>query len=206
MLQEERSSARAMLVEAYLLSIPLITTNVMWLLLSLPVVTLIPATGGLYYATNLLAHDKVSSWRSVLEGFRRHFWLSWRWGSLNLVIYGGLIANIWFYGQVSWGVWFRPLFLLLTLLWTLLQIYLFPILLEQERPSLRLALRNSFILLLRRPFHTLGWFIALAVLALGSTYFLPPLWLVFTVSLLLYLSNRATIQAIERLNGSRKEF
>jgi uncharacterized membrane protein YesL len=201
MLEEQRSSARAMMVEAYLLSIPLITTNVMWLLLSLPVVTLIPATGGLYYATNLLAHDNVASWRSVWEGFRRHFWLSWQWGLLNFVIYGGLFVNVWFYGQVNWGMWVRPLFLFLLLLWTLVQIYLFPVLLEQERPSLRLALRNSGIILLRRPFHTLGWFIAFVVLALGSTYLLPPLWLVLTVSLLLYLSNRATIQAVQHLES-----
>jgi uncharacterized membrane protein YesL len=118
---------------------------------------------------------------------------------LNLVIYGGLIANIWFYGQVSWGVWVRPLFLALAFLWTLLQIYLFPILLEQERPSLRLAIRNSIIILLRRPLPTIGYLIAFVVFALASTYLLPPLWFVFTVSLLLYLSNRATIQAIERL-------
>lgn len=199
MFREQWSSTRTTLVEAYLLSIPLITTNVMWLLLSLPIITLIPAMGGLYYATNLLAHDRDASWRSVWQGFRQHFWLSWRWGLLNVLIYGGLVANIWFYGRVSWGVWVRPFFLALTVLWTLLQIYFFPTLLEQERPSLRLAIRNSFIILLRRPLPTLGYLIALVVFALGSSYLLPPLWFVFTVSLLLYLSNLATIQAIERL-------
>lgn len=201
MSQDQRSSAISFLGEAYLLSIPLITTNVMWLLLSLPLVTLIPATGGLYHAMNLLAHERHTSWRSVWEGFRQYFWLSWRWGLLNVVIYGGLLTNIWYYGQTSWGVWIRPLFLILTLLWTLLQIYLFPILLEQEQPSLRLALRNSALIVLRRPLPTLGYLIAIVVLALGSTYLLAPLWLVITVSLLLFLSNRATIQAIEHLEA-----
>jgi hypothetical protein len=90
--------------------------------------------------------------------------------------------------------------ILFFILWGLLQLYTFPLLLEQEEPRLRTALRNSLVLFIRRPLQMFGWSFAIFTFALGSSSLLPPAWIVITASLCLYSSNRATIDGIAHVS------
>lgn len=197
----ENQPFRDRFFDLYIQSIDLITANVVWFILSIPLITLIPATGGLYHAMNRIAHGRVGNWRTVWEGFRLHFWLSWRWGLTNLVVFGVLWVNVSFYREVdaAWAVWVRMGMLFLFVLWGVLQLYTFPLLLEQKDRRIRTAVRNSLVLLLRRPAQTFGWAVAVFVLALGSSTFFPAAWIVLTASVCLYLSNRATLEGIARI-------
>lgn len=201
--EKSQKSARRVFVDAYMDAIPLIQINLIWALLTLPVVTAAPAAAGLFYATNRLAHDNVAGWRTVLRGFRRHFWLSWRWAGSNVLIIALLVSSILFYSrqEAGWAVWALIITQTMLLTWLALQLYTFPLLLEQEEPRLRTAWRNSAIVYFRRPLSSVGLALAMILIAFVSTLWLQPAWLFISGSLCAYLANRGTVLSIEALQG-----
>jgi len=203
-MSQHQPSFREQFTDLYIKSIDLISANVVWFLLCLPLVTMFPATGGLYYAMNHFAHGRMGNGRVVWEGFRQYFWLSWKWGLTNLAVFGILWANIAFYRQyeAGWAAWARSFMILVFILWGFLQLYTFPLLLEQKEQRFRTALRNSLVLFIRRPLQTFGWSIAIFIFALGSSSLLPAAWIVITASLCLYFSNRAAIEGIAFISKS----
>lgn len=197
---------RDALVDAYYDALPLVSVNLLWFMLTLPLVTAPPAAAGLYHTTNRLAHQRPANWRTFFEGFRTHFWLGWRWGLANLVVLSVLGGNYAFYGklELSWGRWAQGLFLGLAMVWGLLQVYTFPLLLEQEDQRVLTAVRNSVVLYLQRPVFSLGLAL-LVVLLVGMSSLLPPSWLLITGSLCAYLTNRGTIVVLNDVAGPREE-
>src|SRR5204862_3975459 len=105
---------------------------------------------------NLLAHGKPAGWRDVIEGFRRYFWRSWLWGLLNVAVIMILGSNLIFYsmGKESWSVVAQAMVGAVILIWLALQMHTFPLMIEQEKPKLLQALRNSFVILVKRPFYS----------------------------------------------------
>jgi len=180
----------------------LMAINFLWVLFTLLVVTAPPAAGGLYYAANRLAHEKPATWRTFFEGFRMHFWLSLRWGFLNLLALLVCISNVSFYRQyqAAWSEWLRGLFLVIGLLWCYIQVYTFPLLLEQEDQRLITAMRNSLVLYIKRP----GLALVVATFILGIIFltilYAWPTWIVITASLLAFLANHATIYLLSEIN------
>lgn len=194
------------LLGAYYDLISLILVNIIWFLLTLPVVTAIPALGGLYYATNRLAHQTPADWRTFLEGFRAHFWLSWRWGLMNVASFGILGSSLWFYSQVeaAWAGWVRTLMIGLLLWWFIIQVLTYPFLLEQTDRRLPVALRNSLVMLVRRPLFTVLTGTSIGVLILLSVYLMRPAWIFLTGSLCAYLANRAVISTISKMQDQKE--
>ncbi len=197
--------ARDSLKEAYLAIFELITINLLWVALSLPIVTAPAAAAGLYYANNQLAHEKPTTWHTFFEGFRMYWQVGLRWFLVNIVVLPVLGYNIWFYGlsgQVSppLATWMAGLFLVLTILWLVLGMYIFPLLLEQERPLIGKALRNSIVMVLRQPRVAAGLFFGLALLVALSTLLQVP-WVLFSASLMAYLENRIAIYVIKKLKA-----
>ncbi len=191
---------RDRLVNAYLDLIPLITLNVLWFVCSIPLVTLIPATGALFYGTNRLAHGKPAGWREFFEGFRICFRRSWGWGIVNLVVAVGLFANYFFY-QANW---LHVLVFAVAIVWLTIQVYNYPLLLEQEQPHLRLALRNSLVLIAKRPLFTLGAAFVIGLLMVGTTIILLPAWMMITASVCAFVANLATLDSIAKVGGKPK--
>jgi hypothetical protein len=81
-------------------------------------------------------------------------------------------------------------------LWGILQLYTFPLLLEQTDRRMPVALRNSGAILLRRPIFTLGVALGFALVAVSSVYVFPPAWIFISASLCAYLANWAVIDSI----------
>lgn len=194
---------RDKLADAYVSTIPLVTLNVIWFILSIPVVTIIPASAGLFYATNKLAHGKSADWHTVIEGFRLYFWRSWLWGLLNLAVIVILGSNLLFYSinGADWSIAARIMVGAVILIWLALQLHTFPLLLEQEQPKLGQALRNSFVILMKRPFQSFLTALFVAFLMVGSTLFIQPAWIFITAGLCAYLANRVTLSAITKMTG-----
>ena len=191
------------LVEAYDSFWILVVLNLLWALLTVLIIPAVPAATGLYYATNQLAHQHPVNWRTFFKGIRTHFWLGWRWGVMNLVVLIVLAVNFRFYGGLSaaWAVWAQGLFLGLACLWGLLQIYTFPLLLEQADRRMQTALYNSLVLFVRQPAFTLGLILVLASFIALSTLVLPPAWLFLTASVSAFLANQSAIYLINKLHG-----
>lgn len=190
-------------VDAYIAAIPLITLNVIWFLVSLPVVTIVPATAALIYATNQIAHGKPANSSTFFEGFRLYFWKSWSWGILNIFAVIVLASNYLFYGQLDEqiSVWARALVVTFSFLWLTLQMYTFPLMLEQEKPHLRTALRNSLVVLLKRPFYSMGIALIIATIAAVSSLLILPLWGFVSASAIAFLANRATITSLMQVGA-----
>lgn len=196
---------RDRLTDAYMMAIPLIMLNVAWFVASLPLVTAIPAAGALFYATNQIAHGKPASWSTFGEGFRVCFRRSWTWGLLNVLVALAAIGYLYLFASLEGGarIWASALVLVGVFLWLSLQVYTFPLLLEQEQPRLRLAYRNAAILLLRRPLFTFGTAALLIALAIVTTLLLLPAWLLIMGSFCAYLANAATLNSITATGGRR---
>lgn len=192
--------ARDRLVEAASDISALVLINVIWFVFTALVVTAFPALGGLYYATNTLAHGKPADWRTFVEGFRAHFWLSWRWGILNVVIVGALVGNLLFYDQITaeWAAVARALVALVLTVWGVLQVFAWPLLMEQADRRVRVALRNSLVILIRLPVFALAAAGGLALLAWVSLFVMRPALVFISASLFAYLANKAVIRAIDR--------
>ncbi len=197
---------RDKLLDAYLASIPFIILNVIWFICSLPIVTLIPSTAALFYATNQLAHGKPADWHTFFEGFRRYFWQSWLWGVLNVIATAGLISNELFYTRTDSDgfVWLRGAIIALAIFWLGIQMYTFPLLLEQEHPHLRLALRNSLVILIKKPIFTVSRVFLIGLLMVVSTLLMWPVWIFLTASVCAWLANSATLTAIKQITEKDK--
>jgi uncharacterized membrane protein YesL len=200
-IEPEKVTFRETLINLYYDLVPLVSLNIIWFLLTLPIVTAFPAAAGLYYATNQLAHQKGAGWKTFFDGFRIHFWLSWRWGLLNVIIILVAVSNIKFYGQLEaeWSMWLRGVIIGLSILWGIIQLYTFPFLLEQEKQRLSMALRNSMVLLATRPAPVLSVAFLTLVLAVFSTVIALPAWFFFTASLSVYLANKVVIDSVKKL-------
>lgn len=198
------SSLWEALQDAWDAALELILINLLWALFTVLIVTLPGAMAGLFYTANRLAHREVVGWRTFFQGFRQYFWLGLRWAALNLVILALLGFNFWFYGEIepAWSEWLRGIFLGLIFLWVSLQLFTFPLLLEQEDQRVFTALRNSLVLYLSFPKYSLLVLFLTAVLAVISVLLQIP-WLIITVSLSAFLASRAAVQMIEDMQAGK---
>jgi uncharacterized membrane protein YesL len=181
--------------------------NIFWFVFSLPIVTIFPATGALYFATNEIAHHRVGNFSTFWEGFKRYFWTSYKWGLLLVVSIYLFNLNIWFYSQLDWqyGRYIKTFFIGLAILWAAMIMFIFPLLLEQEKPTLVMAVRNSFVMVSRSPLRAFGLLILIAVIAWISTYIFLPLWVTISLSLVTFLSNRGTIWILDTLPKPKEQ-
>jgi uncharacterized membrane protein YesL len=176
--------------------------NVLWVLSSALVVTAPPATAALYVITHEIGYRRSVGWRDFLRALKTYFFVGWRWALLNVLAAAIIFANLMFYSLLdnSLGLLLIALWLGLTFVWIMVQMYAFPVLLEQAQPSVRTAMRNATVLCLRHPFFTLtyalvaGFFIFLSVVV-------PYLWALITPALLAFLYNRAVYYLVQIEQG-----
>lgn len=131
-----------------------------------------PATFGVYYWTYRLAHGRNPGLGGIVEGGRRYLLKSWVWFVLNAIGVGLVLLNVWFYGQFEplWAGLLQVFFLVLGVMWWVVQFYALPYFMEQEEKSLRLALRNGLFTALAAPgftFLVVGMALIVVVLSLG---------------------------------------
>jgi uncharacterized membrane protein YesL len=176
--------------------------NLVWFVASLPVITLPPATAALYAVTREISYRRSVTVGEFWGAMRTYWWVSWRWALLNAVAAGIIFANLTFYRYLE-NVCGLPLLVLwigITLVWIVVQLYCFPTLLEQIQPSLRTALRNAPVLALHYPVFTLTVVSVTGLLAFISVI-APFLWALITTALLAFLHNRAVYYLIQVEQG-----
>lgn len=164
----------------------IVRINLLWFALSIPVVTAPPALAGLYSYVHQLARDEDFPSRDVFwQGFHTLKWVAWRWALLNLLAAVILASNLLFYGAIgtsvgtalTWG------WAIVGANWLVIQGYVFPLLLLQEQPRLRTALRNALVIYIRHPVRTLVYaLLAMGIVIISSVALLP--WALFTGAVL----------------------
>jgi hypothetical protein len=149
-------------------------THLLWLVLTLPIITAPPAAVALFYVANRKAHGEVTDVGDFFLALRRYFWPAWRWGLANALLVFFLIGDLVLTGRLSQSPVARLIqgfYLVLLLIWLFLQLYALPFLLEQAEPSLRQAWRNAAVMLGKNVGFSLALAAALAVVLLLSTLF-----------------------------------
>ena len=150
--------------------------NLLWLFLSLFIVTGPPATVALFYYANQLAHGEPTGVGDFLRAMRRYFVPGWRWGLINGGMVFLLAGDVIITGRLSQSAGARlaqGFFLTALSAWLLLQLYTLPFLFEQETPSVRLALRNGAAMLgMNIPFSVVLSLLLSSILLLGTFLFM----------------------------------
>lgn len=148
--------------------------HLLWLLLTLLVVSSAPATMALFYVANRKAHGEVTDVGDFLTAVRRYFVAGWRWGLVNGFVVFFLVGDIVLTGRLLQGSlaqWIQGLYVALLLLWLFLQLYALPLLFEQRERSLQQAWRNAAVMLGRNIGFSLLLAAALAIVLAISTFF-----------------------------------
>jgi hypothetical protein len=162
-------------------------SNLLWLVLLIPVITIPLAFAGLYACAHGIAHAESPGWKTFFTGIQKHFGASLRWTGANLLVLAVVIFYIWFFSAERNSAIGRSnllvgVFLVIALLWIVLNMYTFPFMLVQEKPSYLNALRNSAVLSLKWPGQALG-FSLFNLVVIGLSLWLRFPWLLFGASL-----------------------
>lgn len=184
--------------------------NVLWILTSLPLVTLPAATGALFY----LAHRVVLEERQrepryarindFWAGFRAYGWRSTLLVFLDLLILAVIVAAFQFYLNSSLEPlrWIAgPVFLIL-IVWLGMQLYLFPLLIVFPDQPIKAIVRRAFLLVIVYPLYALlllVWLILLTIICLALAG--PVLLLLFA---LLALAQTVALRVLRVAQGEIK--
>ena len=161
----------------------LLLGNVFWLLLTLLIVPGPPASAGLHHLTRRLVdpeQEDYTTWRHFFDGFQAYWLLSWQVTGLNLAIGIVLLVNFFFY-FFSPNQYVQliaiPMFYAV-LVWLGMQIYLFPLLIEQSDKSIRLIFKNALLLTIKNPGFTFTFGLLLLSMILVCTALGGPVLLI----------------------------
>ena len=186
--------------------IPLFTINLVWFLLSLPIVTIFPATGGLYYAVLELERENSADWGTVWVGVKKHWWLSLKWGLLILVSYIFMVGNIWFYLNLDqgWSVFPLTISIVVLILWSTVTQFGFPLLLLQEEKKIFLAIRNAYVIVMRKPLSALK-VLLISFLTTIISLLLLPLWIFVSMAWIIRIRTKTVLKAVEEIKQQDAE-
>ncbi|NDJ77611.1 MAG: hypothetical protein GYB65_15275 [Chloroflexi bacterium] len=178
-------------------AVGLVSLNVLWLVVSLTVVLLPPATAGVYGVTHSIAQGTGQRTSDFVETARRYFGLSWVWALANLLVTAIIYADVAFYATSGggFGLVMQWLLIVLGLFWTAMQVYFWPFLLVQERKNPFLAWKNAAYLSLGAPVYTLIIAFAAGAIVVISGLLIIPLAL-FSLSFVSLLGNRAVLERL----------
>jgi uncharacterized membrane protein YesL len=172
--------------------------------LSLPLVTMPAAWAALVRLSHLSQTSPSTDLHDFWDAFKENLGRGMIIAIISALILLINLSNLYSYreatGLLVWlmrGVWLATI-----LTWFSLQIYLWVLFYEMEKPNLRIAFRNAFIMLLRHPFFTLGLWLGMLILAIVSS-FLPVAWLLLTVSFFATLSATASLHHLAKIKDKQ---
>ena len=177
--------------------------NLLWALSLVPLGLAMPfATAGLAWAAAEIGQGKAISWRTFFEGGRRYWKPAYLWALINLVSWILIVVNFRFYFDfynnrgASWAIAPLSLLVSVSLVWGAAQLYVFPLLIAQEVPSLRMAYRNGLVLIATRPLVMIVLLVLIVALAIVSG-FLFILVFVVDFAFIALLANRAVVESVK---------
>jgi uncharacterized membrane protein YesL len=166
-----------------------LVANLLWILTSLPLITMPAAAGGLFYLMSRVIADERDL--DLNEATISDFWVGFRsyWGQssllgfLDLAVFLLLSSTAYFYWQspVELLNWLAGPLVILLLTFLGMQLYLFPLRLAYPTESVKGIFQRAFLLVLAKPMDSIllvTWLLILTVvcLALGG----PVLFLLFS--------------------------
>jgi uncharacterized membrane protein YesL len=169
------------------------------------VLTLGPTTAALFYVTAEVSREEKLELRDFFTGVRRYYKRGWVAAGINAAFIVLDYFNLVFYSSSAMaGSPLALLFILwvyLTLLWFMMQIYLWPLVLRMETLKVFLLLRNSVLATFKYPAFTFILTLFLLALLIGSFYTAFVLHVLAAMALQAIISNKALLEVLERERG-----
>jgi hypothetical protein len=115
-----------------------------------------PSSAGAQFVAHETAITKVVFWRDVIDGLRAYAWPVFRIWAISLGVTAVLVGNAAFYAQRSFpgAAGIALLWVLLAVPWFAIHLYVYPLIMQQETPSIRLVYRNAALTAVARPGYT----------------------------------------------------
>lgn len=177
--------------------------NLVWLISVLLIIPGPPVTFALFYYANQSIHEEIINVADFFKAINRFWNTGWKWGFINIGVLVILAGDAYILNQqdlASWVLAVKRIYYTLIAFWILMQIFALPFLLEQEQPSVLVALRNSAVMIGRNPIFSITLLLLLSILmvlgvaafmltgALGGVY-------------LAFVGNRAVINQLQIQNA-----
>jgi uncharacterized membrane protein YesL len=174
-----------------------IWANVIWFVLSLPLITAPAAWAGLVKMTHRAQSSPTTDLRDVWEGFKENLVRGIIMAALNALVIGINVWNLlaYRYDDGATVIALRVVWLTVLFVWLTVQVYMWPLFYEMEHPTLFGAMRNAFVMLLLNPIFTIGLWVGLVILIAFSMVF-PVAWMLLTVGMLAAIANTAVLDRL----------
>ena len=149
--------------------------SLVWLFLTMLIIPGPPATVALFDISERIAkRDRLLEFRDYLRAVWRNFGVGWRWAAINIPVLFIVAVDIRVVPQMistSLAVPIQMAFYVALTLWLIVNWYALAFLFQQEKSSVRQALRNGGVLLLRHPWFSFMLAIFTAILLALSFVF-----------------------------------
>jgi uncharacterized membrane protein YesL len=181
-------------------TLALIHLNLTWFVMSLPGITLFPALGGLYSTIAERNHNKQKDWQEMWHGFKKFGAISLLWGVLVTLGFVILGVSLWFFHTLD-GIlagFVRMLIITALMMWAAINQFSLPLLLHQEERQVLLAIRNGYVICLRRPLTALKVTVTSLFITVISIL-LPPLWVFISVALIAQNQTHTMLDAVKEI-------
>jgi uncharacterized membrane protein YesL len=172
--------------------------NLIWVVLSLPIITAPLAWAGLVKMSFLAQTTPSANLSDLWDAFRTYWRQGVVMGIANIAIIGLNVYNLAAYwnedGQLF--ILLRYVWVVVLVGWVVLQLYLWPLFFAMKKPALGGALRNALVMVMLNPGFTLGvWLVVLLIVVVSIALAIP--WLLLTVGALASLSTAAVLDRLE---------
>ena len=165
----------------------LVVANILWLLLSLPIVTWPAATAGLFYLVRRVVQEELgasprdASLGDFWDGFRQYWLRSSVLAVIDLAGLGVIAVALVFYGgsteePLRWLV--GPIGLI-GLVWITAQLYVYPLLLERSGSRPWEIMREALLMVIGYPLSSLSLLITVIILLIAAVALAGPVLFVF---------------------------
>lgn len=178
----------------------LIHLNLTWFVMSLPVITLVPALGGLYAALLESTHNKPADWQRMWGGLKQFYAITLLWAAIVSLGFAILGTSLWLFQGMDGTLAILAFILTITALivWTAINQFSLPLLLLQEERKVFLAIRNGYVICLRQPLTALKVTVTNLFITIVSIL-LPPLFIFISVALMAQNQTRAMHAAVKEI-------
>lgn len=171
--------------------------NAIWFALSLPLITAPAAWAGLVKMAYRAHNQPTTDLRDLWDGFKENLLRGMVMTVLNIVIVGINVWNLlaYRYNEEMAVIGLRVLWVTVLMLWFTVQLYMWPLFYQMEKPMLLGAMRNALVMIVFNPLFTLGLWVGIALLVAFSTIF-PVAWMLLTAGMLAAIANTAVLDRL----------
>jgi uncharacterized membrane protein YesL len=172
--------------------------NVVWFLLSLPIITAPAAWAAMVRMSFIAQTTPTADNTDLWEAFRAYWRQGLVMGVANILIVGVNLYNLAAYWNAPDSIFIllRGVWILILAAWLVVQFYLWPLFFAMKEPALGGALRNALVMAILNPGFTLGvWLVAIVVLILSTTLVIP--WILLTGGALASIATAAVLDRLE---------